>query len=193
MSETIGFKEWQVVCDALASGRQTVILRKGGIHEGRSGFSFAHPAFYLFPTRFHAQGSQVTEGNVTPMPEWEPGEPVTLTHHAEAVWARTLTDWREVEAIAPFHIYSPELVRERFDWQGKGMTKGSIHVAFVKISRLKTPWVFPYHPKFGGCRSWIELPPPESRLDRSVPVLTDEQFEENRVLIEQLSPPSLAD
>ena len=50
-----GFKEWQVVCDALASGRQAIILRKGGIHEGRAGFSFAEENFFLFPNRFHNQ------------------------------------------------------------------------------------------------------------------------------------------
>ena len=67
--ESVGFKEWQVVCDALASGRQTVILRKGGIHEGRAGFSFAHESFYLFPTRFHAQGEHVREGTIRQLPE----------------------------------------------------------------------------------------------------------------------------
>lgn len=185
MSDAIGFKEWQVVCDALASGRQAVILRKGGIHEGRSGFVFAHPSFFLFPTRFHAQGDQVTEGSVTPLPEWEPGEPVTITHHAEAVWARTLTDWQAVEALSPYHIYSPELVRERFDWEGKGMTAGSIHVALVKVSRLNTPWIFPYHAKFGGCRSWINLPAPaESWKNRITSVLTPDQFELTRETIE---------
>jgi len=51
----IGFKEWDVVCEAIGSGRQDVIFRKGGIHEGRDGFSFKHPEFYLFPTLFHAQ------------------------------------------------------------------------------------------------------------------------------------------
>ena len=64
MSDAIGFKEWQVVCDALATGRQSILLRKGGIHEGREGFSFAHDSFFLFPTRFHAQGEHVREGAV---------------------------------------------------------------------------------------------------------------------------------
>ncbi len=64
----IAFKEWQVVCDALASGRQTILLRKGGIHEGREGFSFAHESFFVFPTRFHAQGDQVREGDVKGRP-----------------------------------------------------------------------------------------------------------------------------
>jgi len=174
MSDAIGFKEWQVVCDALASGRQTVILRKGGIHEGRAGFSFAHDSFFLFPTRFHAQGNHVTEGAVTAMPEWQPGDIVRITHHAKAVWAKTLTDWAQVEALAPYHIYAPELVRERFDWEGKGMTTGSIHVALVEVSQLAEPWEFPYAPKYGGCRSWVSLAsPPEDILALARPILSN--------------------
>jgi len=157
-SDAIGFKEWQIVCDALASGRQTVILRKGGIHEGRDGFAFAHDSFYLFPTRFHAQADQVREGHLDPQPEWQPGETVRITHHVEVTSAKTLTDWAEVEALLPLHVYAQNLVRERFDWQGKGMTSGSIHVAHVKVTPLEPPWEFPYSPKFGGCRSWVTLP-----------------------------------
>jgi len=32
------FKEWQVIVDALAVGEQSLLLRKGGIAEGRGGF-----------------------------------------------------------------------------------------------------------------------------------------------------------
>ncbi len=175
---TIGFKEWQVVCDALASGRQPLILRKGGIHEGRRGFSFAHDAFPLFPTRFHAQAGQVREGNVRPMPEWQPGDIVSITHHAEAIRAVTLTDWDRVAALEPWHIYSEATVRDRFDWEGKGMAAGSIHVALVRVRQLATPWEIPYHPSFGGCRSWIQLPdPPADWLDSAHQVLDDSTIE----------------
>lgn len=176
MSAAIGFKEWQVVCDALATGRQTIILRKGGIHEGRAGFSFAHESFFLFPTRFHAQGDHVKEGSVSPMPEWQPGEPVRITHRAEAVWAKTLTDWQQVEALTPYHVYADALVRERFDWEGKGMATGSIHAALVRVFRLDEAWEFPYEPKYGGCRSWVNLP--ESGLSiPAQPVIGDAEFE----------------
>ena len=33
MTLNVAFKEWAVVCQALAAGRQSVILRKGGIAE----------------------------------------------------------------------------------------------------------------------------------------------------------------
>ena len=157
-----GFKEWQVVCDALASGRQSLILRKGGIHEGRAGFAFAEESFFLFPTRFHNQDQFVREGDVDPQPEWQEGEAVRIGHHCEALWAKTLTDWDQVAALEPYHIWTEETVRQRFDWEGKGMSAGSIHVALIRVRELAQPFEFPYGPKYGGCRSWVKIPePPE--------------------------------
>jgi hypothetical protein len=177
MSPTIAFKEWQVVCDALASGRQSILLRKGGIHEGRQGFSFAHDSFFLFPTRFHVQGDQVREGVVKPLPEWQVGDPMRITHHVEARWAITLTDWEKVAALEPLHIYSHQTVRDRFDWEGKGMASGSIHLAFVRVWKLAQPWELPYEARFGGCRSWIELPePPAAWRETASPVVDDASF-----------------
>lgn len=173
----IAFKEWQVVCDALASGRQAILLRKGGIHEGRQGFSFAHDSFFLFPTRFHAQGTHVREGEVQAMPECQPGDPLRITHHAEALRAVTLTDWDQVAALEPCHIYTPETVRERFAWEGKGMRSGSIHVAVVRVRQLAKPWELVYQPSFGGCRSWITLPePPAGWRESATPVLAEAEF-----------------
>ncbi len=60
--ESVGFKEWALVCEALGRGEQTVILRKGGIAEGREGFSFKHREFFLFPTFFHEQVGKVRGG-----------------------------------------------------------------------------------------------------------------------------------
>src|SRR5436309_15831329 len=55
----IAFKEWAVVADAIGRGDQIVILRKGGISEGRSGFEVEHNRFFLFPTLFHQQRESV--------------------------------------------------------------------------------------------------------------------------------------
>jgi hypothetical protein len=184
----IAFKEWQVVCDALASGRQSLILRKGGIHEGRAGFSFAHNAFFLFPTRFHAQGSLVRDGQVTALPEWQVGEPVRLTHHVNVLRAVTLDHWETVTSLEPFHIHTESNLRERFDWQGKGMTSGSIHVALVQVHALARPWEFSYVASFGGCRSWIDLPdPPANCLEDAKPVL------DSRAIDALLNHPAFAD
>ena len=185
MDPTIGFKEWQVVCDALASGTQSVILRKGGIHEGREGFSFAHDSFFLFPTRFHAQAEHVREGQVIPLAEWQVGDTVRITHRAEAIHAVTLTDWEKVSALAPFHILTKATVRDRFDWQGKGMSSGSIHVALVRVFKLNKPWELTYTTAFGGCRSWIKLPPVHATNE--TPVIASEKFAEITEVFEDLA------
>lgn len=178
MDSPIAFKEWQVVCDALASGRQSVLLRKGGIHEGRQGFSFAHQSFFLFPTRFHTLANQVREGEVTILAEWQVGNMIHITHYAEAAWAVTLTDWAKVAALEPLHIYSEQTIRDRFHWE-KGMAlAGSIHLAPVRIWKLAQPWELPYEAKYGGCRSWVGLAaPPANWRETSTPVIGDPEFE----------------
>ncbi|MDB6077587.1 MAG: hypothetical protein JWO82_1334, partial [Akkermansiaceae bacterium] len=66
---------------------------------------------------------------------------------------------------------------QRFDWEGKGMATGSIHVALVRVSALAEPWEFPYEPKHGGCRSWVKLDePPAGALESAVPVTGDDFF-----------------
>jgi len=181
MNQLVGFKEWQVVCEALASGRQSILLRKGGIHEGRAGFSFAHPSFFLFPTKFHALGERVREGEAEEGGEWKICDPIHITHHAEAVWAVTLTSWEAANSLRPMHIYSEQTVRDRFDWEGKGMASGSIHLALVRVRRLVIPWEFPYEAKYGGCRSWVNLPQAGAGfLKNAQPVLTDPNFLEVR-------------
>lgn len=170
---SVAFKEWKVICDALRNGRQSLILRKGGIHEGRDGFAFAHDSFYLFPTHFHAQASHVREGNPEPIPEWRPGDPVKISHHAQVVLAVTLTDWEHVSALAPYHIYTEDTVRQRFDWEGKGMSAGSIHVALVEIRELPSPWQITYTASFGGCRSWIPIPAPPETSPEEMCLLSD--------------------
>ncbi|MGB0328251.1 MAG: DUF1802 family protein [Akkermansiaceae bacterium] len=122
----IAFKEWEVICEALESGRQSIILRKGGIHEGREGFSFAHDEFLLFPTRFHAQGEYVTVPNVVAKPEWSIGDEVVIASRVRVNKAVTLTDWEEVAKLSDQHIWTEETIRDRFFWEGKGMASGSI-------------------------------------------------------------------
>jgi len=171
------FKEWNVICDALGEGRQSILLRKGGISEGREGFSFAHSSFYLFPTNFHAQVDHVSDGEFIPVREWQVGDALPVSHHADTLFAVTLSDWAQVEALFPYHVYTEQTLKERFDWEGKGMASGSIHLAFVRVSKLETPIELIYKKSFGGCRSWLDIPvPPDSGAGKFSPVLNSETF-----------------
>ncbi len=124
--ESVGFKEWAVVCEALGCGEQTVILRKGGIAEGRGGFQFRHQEFFLFPTWFHEQPAKV-RGSGFEFPPPAPDK-IDIKYFARIDSSSVITSWKTAEALEAFHILRPEVVRERFDYK-KGP---SLHVAFVR-------------------------------------------------------------
>ncbi|MFC4991716.1 DUF1802 family protein [Rubritalea tangerina] len=158
----VAFKEWASVCEALGRGEQDVIIRKGGIHEGREGFQFEHERFYLFPTLFHKQVGQVKElaRHWAPDSEkkvYEVGELVEIRYCCRVLRVEALRDWEQVMALDGRHVYAESLVRERFEWEGKGMLAGAINVAYVETEELATPLVVEYKKSHGGCRSWVEV------------------------------------
>ncbi|MEX2579143.1 MAG: DUF1802 family protein [Verrucomicrobiales bacterium] len=158
----VAFKEWKLVADALADGEQSVILRKGGISEGKAGFQWLHDRFFLFPSLFHEQAEQVKplpDGSPRKIPEPVGGEnEVAFSVYVETLATGRLTDWDEVLRLDPYHIWKEEIVRERFEW---GDEPG-IAFAVVKAWRLPDPWILEDRKTFGGCRSWFGLPPDEA-------------------------------
>jgi hypothetical protein len=168
--ESVGFKEWAIVCEALGRGEQTILVRKGGIAEGRDGFGFRHAEFFLFPTFFHEQVDKV-RGTAVKIPEARVGE-VEIRYFAKLVEQREITSWATAAALELFHILQESVVRERFDYKQAGL-----HVALVRVFRLVPSWIFPEEPAYGGCRSWVNLPkcPAEIRFE---PVLSDPEHEQ---------------
>jgi hypothetical protein len=156
--EAIGFKEWALVCEALGSGRQRVIIRKGGIAEGRNGFAFRHREFFLFPTFFHEQLHCVRMPDAV-LPEPRSNE-IEIRYLARVKETRVMSHWDEVQALAPLHILREEVVRERFEYDDAL----GVHVAFVEIFRLAPVWRFTDSKSYGGCRSWVRLPEPPNDL-----------------------------
>ena len=166
--ESVGFKEWAIVCEALGGGEQSVILRKGGIAEGRDGFTFRHAEFFLFPTYFHEQ-LQKTRSTLSEIPRPRAGE-IEIKFYAKMECSAVLTRWDEAAALEPFHILQSEVVRERFDYDAPP----EIYIAFVRVFRLQPKWVIPDAPRYGGCRSWLQLPVPLEEL-KLEPVLSDHE------------------
>src|SRR3954470_5459322 len=100
--QSIGFKEWAVVCEALGHGRRSVLVRKGGIAEGRDGFSFKQREFFLFPTWFHEQPAKVREVDF-PFPV-EPAGMMEIRSWVKVEFARAITSWPIAEALEPLHV-----------------------------------------------------------------------------------------
>ena len=151
------FKEWAVIVEALGQGEQIVILRKGGIAEGRGGFRAEHERFWLFSTRFHQQAEGVVPeaaarfGSMTFPPE----DVLRIQFAAEVVEARRLESSAAAERLAGQHIWRDDVIAERFDW---GRDQG-IYAMAVRVRQLAAPMDLPMLEEYGGCKSWIELEP----------------------------------
>jgi hypothetical protein len=169
------FKEWAIVVDALGRGEQIVILRKGGISEGRGGFKMEHPRFLLFPTLFHQQRESVIASAQARYdeisPSFPPPEKLRLEFCAEVVVARQLESLDKAQALRGQHIWRDEVIAERFEW---GRDKAIFALA-IRVHRLPQLLELPMLPAYGGCKSWIEVER-EIATDGAKPVLSDGAF-----------------
>lgn len=169
------FKEWAVIVDALGRGEQIVILRKGGISEGRGGFQVDQPEFWLFPTRFHQQREAVLPAAQAHydslVPHLPPDDTLRLQYWAQVIAWRNLDSLAAAEALRGQHVWRDEVIAERFEW---GRTH-NIFALTVRIYCLATPIDLPLLPEYGGCKSWIQLATDVS-TEGSVPVLTETDF-----------------
>ena len=184
----VAFKEWSLICDALASGAQSLILRKGGIAEGRSGFSFDHDSFWFFPTQFHTQQNLVLE-NTRPEEATryqqhtpEPGDELHLDLIATVVRKGRLKHWQDVKDLEGFHQWQERVLEERFHY---GNPPG-LHYALVRVYRTDQPLKLTMQRSFGGCRSWIDLPQDIDVLHSFYPVLSDDEFSQLQQRLENL-------
>src|SRR5688572_15049974 len=117
---TPAFKEWAIVVDALGRGEQILILRKGGIHEGKGGFQVEHPRFWLFPTLFHQQRESVIPGAQARFDEIAPT--FSAADKVRIEFLSEVADWRRIEslehaqALREQHIWTDQVIAERFEW-----------------------------------------------------------------------------
>ena len=84
-----------------------------------------------------------------------PRKTIAIRSYAKVEHAARINSLAIAEALAPLHILSAEVVRERFGYQGDGL-----NVAFVRVFEISPVWVLQNEKRFSGCRSWIDLPPP---------------------------------
>lgn len=169
------FKEWALICWALASGRQALVLRKGGIREEGGGFAPAQPAFLLYPTWFHQKPESVVPGAREALArlEAEPPRPdeLVITHWAELAGAVRVTSLGALLALRGQHIWSDAAAEERFRRWGED----AVHALLLRVHALPGPARLPVREAYAGCRSWVDLQD-EVETAGSVPVLDEGAF-----------------
>ena len=114
----VALKEWAVVCAALGSGRQIILLRKGGIYESGGEFEIEHRQFLLFPTYVHQNAAMLKEeakGKLTAMTA-EPRK-ITISLAAQITDIIPMPERATMEALNDEHIWTAPLIDMRFNYR----------------------------------------------------------------------------
>jgi hypothetical protein len=180
------FKEWSVICRALGDGRQSLILRKGGVLEVGEGFRVEHERFWLFPTYTHQQATGIISeaGSLldADLKERPPPGTARLSLFAEVQQVFQVLDLEKALALAGEHIWSEETVRGRFAYRRPGL-----FVLAVNVLRMPRPIDLPNTPYYEGCKSWVELErelPTEGARPVLEPAVLKERLEKLKELLQ---------
>ena len=172
----IALKEWAITVEALASGTQIMLMRKGGIHEENKDFRIIHDEFLLYPTYEHQKPELLKQ------PYRENLQELLSANRDEnsiefSKWAKVhevieISNQDKIESLYDFHIWTDEYAQGRLNW--KPMVPLSIILVRVYDLSLKTS--VPFIPEYQGCTSWVDIIPAID-MENKTPVLSDEAFE----------------
>lgn len=167
----VALKEWDVVCRALSTGRQIVLLRKGGIHESAGEFELEHMRFVMFPTFLH-QNRSMLKPEVHPFHEPHAAEPgrVTLSLACEVTRIVEVESRAQIDAIDDRHVWTPPLIDMRFNYR----PANPLYLLLLRAFRIE-PREIDNTPDYAGCKSWVPLTLPVD-VSRAHPVLDDVAF-----------------
>jgi hypothetical protein len=178
----IAFKEWAVVCKALAEGRQSIILRKGGIAESSGEFRPEHARFWLYPTFLHEhrEGIKPTAQPLLDqaIADRPPAGLVRLSHFAEVAAIHRVLEWKQVEALDDLHVWSAEAVRAKFNYRTPGL-----YVLAVRVFKNSKSYDLAETAAYAGCKTWVELDR-DLATDGATPVVAEQVFREAQAKIE---------
>ncbi|MBA3313665.1 MAG: DUF1802 family protein [Planctomycetaceae bacterium] len=186
-SITWALKEWAAVCEAIAAGRQTILLRKGGIHERGGVFAPDHEAVWLFPPHFHQDERQLSIDGRSFLQRardvQSESKLIQFLEHVEVIDVMEIRCEELLPRFRPYHIYADQVLADRFHYRRPGLT-----MMIVRASATSPPVIIVDSPHFGGCRSWVDLPGEIETQDLQ-PVLDDAEFERTRREIRRAATP----
>jgi hypothetical protein len=180
------FKEWALVCEALKEGRQTVLIRKGGIREEDGVFRVNDPAFFLLPTYEHQNPDLVQPAWRDRLAAIQAGgfdpNSVTIDAYATVETVAVAKTDAQAYALAEEHIWNDQYIRMRLDFN----PYDPLYILVLRAYHLPEAVTLPLRPEYVGCKSWVTLEQSLS-TEGAVPALSEEEFEQRRTtLMERL-------
>ena len=175
-TSSLALKEWAVAVEALGTGKQILVLRKGGIDRSDKDFRIVHPEFLLYPTHEHQRAALLkpeyrddlaripTKDDVT--------EPVELGFWVRVTDKFELRDEAELARLSRFHIWTDDYAQKRLYWR----PKYPLTVAFLRVYSMREVQLMDVTDEYLGCKSWVELRQ-SLPLGELAPVLDDDEYE----------------
>ena len=158
LATSVALKEWGAAAVALLDGRQTVLVRKGGIHE--KSFRVDRDRFVLFPTVAHSHRERVRPEHHDLLAAGaadvdEAGGTITVRCGVSLVDVVPVARPEGLADIADLHIWTQDSVRaDRLEFR----PKHQLQVLVARAVQLPHPVTLPRLEAYAGCRSWVELP-----------------------------------
>lgn len=188
-SLNIALKEWDVVRDSLRSGRQIILLRKGGIADRGGQFALEHDRFLIFPTFVHQDYKMLkaeAHSRFQPCasePDW-----ITIETLAEVMDVVPVTSRSKMDALYAEHVWSPALIDMRFNYR----PNNPLYLLIVRTYVLPEPVIIDNTPAYAGCKSWVPLEQP-IEIAGAREAFSDAEFEFRRDTVCTELPPHLRD
>jgi hypothetical protein len=153
---TPALKEWSAAVHAMLDGRQTVLLRKGGIHEKR--FDLSAGEFVFFPTIAHGHAERVRPEHralLEAAGSDSTEDEIVVRAGAKVVAAVAVNRPEGLDDLLDTHIWTAASVRsDRVDFR----PKHRLTVLVVQARALAESLRLPRDPAYAGCKSWVDLP-----------------------------------
>lgn len=140
--------------DALGTGKQIFLLRKGGIRERGGRFSAAHSEFFLFPTYTHQSASALTPAARLKLGETtRASASVVLTCYSTVEEVIHVSKLESLRALDGCHNLNWATVKQRFHYRNRA----GLWVLALRVYRQPALPSLPRLTRYDGCRSWVEL------------------------------------
>ena len=178
----LALKEWAVAVNAMAQGKQVVILRKGGIHRDDREFRVVHPEFLLYPTYEHQKPELLKEEYHQDLERSLEEDDVpgllTLGYWCQVTDRFEVRSEEALDSVSPSHIWTTDYAQKRLHWR----PKQPLTVVLVRVHELQQPQALPILDEYAGCKSWVDLGQ-EMPLGYMTPVLADQEYEQKADVI----------
>jgi hypothetical protein len=157
----LALKEWSVICKALEEGRQSILLRKGGILEYKNGFEISQKIFLLYPTLEH-QSKEYLQPNYLQKFELllkennsdivqDKSNIIRILGKIEAM--QDFQDETILSKLEKYHIWNEKYVNMRMRYN----PKKPMNALLLRVYKLPQPISINVNPEWAGCKSWINI------------------------------------